>query len=97
MLRLVRDTDTVDDDGLDLPDAFTSLAEIADGETNWSGGPEASLIYVEGDLALYLDEHDTAEALRDVTDRDLVILESLVTLGANRIAAELGRRIREEA
>jgi hypothetical protein len=72
-----------------LPYAFTTLEDIAE---DTASGPSASLIYVEGQLALYLDEEDTDLALQQVDDRDIAIMHSLVTLAAQKLNREVSRR-----
>lgn len=75
----------------DAPWAFTSVAELAD---SVDVGRIPSLIYVEGDLAIYLDEADTDQALQDVEERDLVLIEALVNLAQQRVVTERRRRNR---
>lgn len=77
---------------IDTPFAVSSVDEIAE---DTQQGYLASLIYVEGDYALYLDDEETDLALHDADDRDLAILDSLLELARDRVYRE--RQIRRRA
>lgn len=76
----------------DGPHAISSVDDIA---IDTAQGFLASLIYVEGDYALYLDEEDTDLALNDATDRDLALIAGLLEVATERVDKE--RRIRRIA
>lgn len=76
----------------DGPHAVVAVEDIA---TENDQGFLASLIYLEGDYAIYLDEEDSDLALNDTSDRDLAIMEGLLDLAVARVSKE--RRIRARA
>lgn len=76
---------------LDAP-AFVSVPDIAE-ETEQ--GFLASLIYLEGEVALYLDDEDVDLLLNQLADRDLAIISGLLEVGVTAVARE--QRIRAKA
>jgi hypothetical protein len=70
---------------LDAPFAIVDPAEIAESTET---GLLPSLIYVEGEGALYLDDEESDLAIATLDDRTLTIIAGLVELGLNKIRHE---------
>lgn len=75
--------------GFERLDAFSTLDDLV---LDTDYGASASLIYVEGDVALYLDNYDADLALQELDDRDITIIAGLVRLAEDRVVREQARR-----